>query len=154
MAFIISKIDTEITFPAWHKANPSKNELTVIIKQDEINEVPDLVAERLTKARPHVYRYADEDEKPNAESPTEPEESVFNATEFLAENANNIEEALTNLSRRELFAICKAMKLGNYALLTSERIRERIIKDIKIQTAGSGEDETNNNNPEGGSGDE
>lgn len=139
MAYIISKIDTTIVYPPFHKVNPSRTELTVVIKKDEVNSVDDKIAERLVGARPHVYRYADEEEKPIVEHQTQ-DTPQFNAAEFIAENANNIENALEQLTRRELYEICKFLKLSGYILQSTEHIKERIIKDVKIQYNLSGGD--------------
>ena len=135
MGYIISKITTEITFPPYHRINQSRKPLTIHIKKDEINELDDEICKFLTTSRPHVYRYADEEEVPFSDIEDYENDRGFNAKHFLIENADNIESALLQINRKELFEVCKALKLNNYFSQTNERIRERIINDIRIQSA-------------------
>jgi len=135
MGYIISKITTEITFPPYHKMNKSRKPLTIHINKDEINELDDEICKFLVTSRPHVYRYADEEEIPFSDVEDYENDKGFNAKHFLIENIDNIENALLQINRKELFAVCKALRLTNYFSQTNERIRERIINDIKIQLA-------------------
>ena len=135
MGYIISKITTEITFPPYHKMNQNRKPLTIHINKDEINELDDEICKFLVTSRPHVYRYADDEEVPFSDVEDYENDKGFNAKHFLIENVDNIESALLQINRKELFEVCKALRLTNYFTQTNERIRERIINDIRVQSA-------------------
>lgn len=137
MANIISKIDTKLIIPPHFKSLTGKKALEIEFKAGKVKEVPDNIAEYYTKSRPHVFRYADEEVIWNEENNGKEEEvseEEFDAQEFFDKNVDRIEEAIQNITdRKQLFAISKFIGLTNYGNQSNERIKERIINDIKIQ---------------------
>lgn len=136
MAKIISKIDTKLIIPPGFKGLTGRESLEIEFKAGEITEVSERVAEYYTKSRPKVFRYAEtEDFQLYTEEERKEQPPVeFDALKFFEENVDNIEEAIRNLiDRKKLFAVCKFMGLTGYVTQDSERIKERVLADIKIQ---------------------
>lgn len=134
MAKIISKIDIELKIPPYFKGLTGRDWLTIEFKKGEPKEVSEKVAEYYTRSQPKKFKYAEQEDfefyKP--EEITEPP-AEFDANEFFEKNVENIEEAINAITERKpLFAICKFMGLTNYVTQSKERLKERIISDIKI----------------------
>lgn len=136
MAKIISKIDTKLIIPPGFKGLTGREALEIEFKAGEITEVSDNVAEYYTRSRPKVFRYAEvedfqlyTEEEKKEQTPAE-----FDALKFFEDNVENIEEAIrSTIDRKKLFAIAKFMGLTGYVTQDSDRIRERILADIKVQ---------------------
>jgi len=136
MAQIVSKIDITLKIPPRFKNLTGKEALVIQLKEGIPATVSDAIADYYIRSRPNIYRYADISENTTEEIQTEEVEEVkvFDALEFLEENAENIEDAVNSLTdRKEVFAICKLMRLTGYTNQTTEKAKQRIIADIKIQ---------------------
>jgi len=136
MALIISKIDTTLKIPPYFKGLAGKTWLVIEFKKDVPTEVSEKVAEYYTKSRPKIFRYPDAEEfilyteaQKSSEPPVE-----FDALKFFEENAEHIEEEISKLdNKKHLSAICIFMGLTGYVTQSKERLKERILADIKIQ---------------------
>jgi len=152
MAKIISKIDTILQIPANFKNLTGKEPLTIKLIAEEPKEVPDNILAHYTKHRPHVFRKEGE---PELEKPQggniEDLPLAFDPIEFITNNYENIESGLETLEdpiRPKLFALCQALKLSGYNTQKNERMKERIVVDIKTKIEQSkkiGEEAKNEN---------
>jgi len=140
MATIYSTFDHTMKIPPNFKGLAGKGGFTKEFKAGEPVEVPDKIAAYYTKNWSKKYKYAQHIEAPPFYTPEEEKEpeppKVFEPLEFLDANYNNIEEALEKVEKREdLLALAKFLRLGSYFKQKNERIKERIIADIKAKKA-------------------
>lgn len=136
MAKIISKIDITLKIPPYFKGLTGREPLEIGLKAGEITEVTDKIGEYYTRSRPKIFRYAEHEdfELYTEEEKKEQTPAEFDALKFFEENSENIEEAINGLdNKKQLSALCKFMGLTNYVTQTKERLKERILADIKIQ---------------------
>lgn len=138
--FIISKIDTTIRIPANFKHLTGKQPIEITLKAEEPTEVPENVLEYYTKHRSHVFRKAGEPKPEELKRPTQEDlDKIVNAFDpvgFIGDYYENIEDGLESLEdpiRPKLFEIAKTLKLNAFVNQKNERIKERIIEDIKAK---------------------
>jgi len=136
MALIISKIDTTLKIPPFFKGLAGKSWVVIEFKKEEPKEVPENIAKYYTTSRPKIFRYPDAEEfilYTEAQKLLEPPVE-FDALKFFEENAEHIEEEISKLdNKKHLSAICLFMGLTGYVTQSKERLKERILADIKIQ---------------------
>ncbi len=139
MATIYSTFDHTLKIPPYFKNLTKKDPFVQEFKAFEPVEVPNHIAEYYTKNWGNKYRYADEEQLEDIFEEGNPEEyentnEEFNALDFLSENDENIEEAIEGLEKKEeIHAIAKFLRLNSYHKQKNERIKERIIEDIKAK---------------------
>lgn len=147
MGKIISKIDTTLRIPANFKNLTGKEPLVIELKAEEPTEVPENILNHYTKHRPHVFRRSGE---PAPEAPKGgdindlPKE--FDPVGFITENYDSIEAGINTLEdpqRPKLFKLSATLRLSGYHTQSNERIKERIIADIKAKR--QQEEKLNNN---------
>lgn len=140
MARIVSTFDHTIKIPPGFKKLTGRESFTQEFKAGEAVEVPDHIAEYYTKNWSKKYRYADAED----ESIYTPEEMAqgenlpkeFDAMKFLEDNFNNIEEAVTGLTdRKQILEIAKVLKFKAAHNQKNEKLKERIVNDIKVKKA-------------------
>ena len=141
MGFIISTVDTAIKIPPNFKHLTGKDPYEVLLKAETPTEVPDKILDYFTKHRPHVFRRGGE-QSLKSKTPGTKEEldkilaEEFNAEEFLIENHENMAEAIDRLgekARQKMFKIASLLKLSNYQQQSNDRLKERIVNDIKAK---------------------
>ena len=136
MAKIISKIDTKLMIPPGFKGLAGREAVEIEFKAGQIKEVSDKIADYYTRSRPKVFRFAEQEdfELYTEEQKKEKVPAEFDAMKFFEETEEHSEEAITSLSnRKHILAVCKLMGLSVNLTQTNDRIKERILSDIKIQ---------------------
>lgn len=139
--WIISTIDITLQIPPKMRGIfPNEKPLLIPLKKDVPTEVPDYVAKYYTQNRPHVYRLASEP-KPEPEKPEKPENDPpkFDPVQWLEFNADNIDEAILQLERKDLLMVGKALNLTGIYQQKTERVQERVINDVKVRQKHEGD---------------
>jgi len=138
MALIISTVNTSIRIGPNFKNLTGKKPFAIDLKADTPTEVPNHIAAYFTSNRPHVYRYANEPAPKKKEggvlTTTGLPKGEFDPVDFIDENADDIENAVNALTKRdEIYAIAKLFKLGGAHKQKIDRLKERILTDIKAK---------------------
>lgn len=141
MALIVTTFDHTLKIPPHFKGLVGKDWFEKELKANEPTDLPDKIAEYYTKNWGKKYRYAYDEEK----SIYTPEEikkgeqeppKEFDAMTFLADNYQNIEVAVNEITdRKQLFKIAEALKFSDFVKQKNDRIKERIINDVKVKTS-------------------
>lgn len=138
MPNMIATIDTTLRIPPYFKGLTDEDALIIEMKAETPTEVSEKVLEYYTKNRPKVFRKEGKpkpvEQKPLTEGKTLP--GIFDPIKFLTDNHENIKEALENLEppvRDKIFAIAKFLRLKDYVIQSTARIKERIVYDIDVK---------------------
>lgn len=146
MPLLICKVDKELVIPPKMRGIfPNEETLRIKFTANKPTSVPDYVASYYIKNYPRIY-WLSEKQPPKPEANQRPEttagkknESDFDAIEWIATNIETYEEAVQELDRQKLFQVCKVLRFKNYINQKDDRLRERIIQDIKIKNKQSEE---------------
>lgn len=133
---LICKVDKLLVIPPYMRGFPNKEEITLDLKAGIPEEVPEYVANFYVKNYPNIYASSIEEFSKISEDvplmpPAEPE--VFSPTDFLINNAHNMEIGLNGLKRMELMAVAKSLNLTGYHQQKSTEIINRIIHDLAVK---------------------
>lgn len=133
MVQIIAKATTTLKIPPNFKGLTGREWLIIEFEAGVPTEVSDKVAEYYTKNWDKKFKYAtDESESELENDGSEDDEPIeFDPIDFLEKNYDKVDEAINELTnRKELLALCKALRFNSYVKQSNERLKERIINDI------------------------
>jgi hypothetical protein len=133
MSRIVTRADITLKIPPHFKNLTGKEPYVQEFKAGVPVEVPERIAVYYTKSWPGKFRYANDpvvEETENEDSKTFTE---FNPVQFLIDNQGNYEQALKDLSRKDLNSVAKQLGLIGFYKQKTEQVVERIANDIKIQ---------------------
>lgn len=138
MSLIIATVDIPIRIGPNFKHLTGKEPFQADLKAGVAKELPDHIVAYFVQNRPHVYRYANqpapEKKTGGVLTKTGLPKGKFDPLEFVEENTENIEEAINNLKKKdEVYSIAKLLKLKGANKQSINRMKERIITDIKAR---------------------
>lgn len=137
MPNIISKIDIQLVIPPKMRGIfPNEKTMRIDFEAETPKEVPDYVAKYYTSNKAKIFRYEDaelseEDEETEKVEVKRPRK--FDPLEFLEMNYLNIQDALIQEERKNVIAVAEKLGLKSVRRQQTDRIIERIVKDIKIR---------------------
>lgn len=149
---VVTTFDHTLRIPPNFKNLVGREGFVKELKAEEPTQLPTKIAEYYVTNWSKKYRYADAQEMEtftlipgNDAGNKEKEPKEFDPLQFLEDNFQNIEEAVNALTdRKQIFELAKTLKFGSgYHTQKNDRLKERIINDVKTKNAHQDELEKN-----------